>query len=58
MSLGFIDEISRIHGIQRRELVEKDLLLHRLLHHLSLYPEFSEHYLFKGGTCLTKCHLG
>lgn len=58
MSLGFIDEISRIHGIQRRELVEKDFLLHRLLHYLSLYPEFSENYLFKGGTCLTKCHLG
>ena len=30
MSLGFIDEISRIHDIKRRDLVEKDLLLHRL----------------------------
>jgi predicted nucleotidyltransferase component of viral defense system len=58
MSLGFIDEVSRIRGIQRRDLVEKDLLLHRLLRYLSLYPEFSENYLFKGGTCLIKCHLG
>jgi predicted nucleotidyltransferase component of viral defense system len=58
MSLGFIDEISRIRGIQRRDLVEKDLLLHRLLRYLSLYPRFSENYLFKGGTCLIKCHLG
>ena len=58
MSLGFIDEISRIHGIQRRDLVEKDILLHRLLRHLSRHPEFNENYLFKGGTCLIKCHLG
>jgi len=58
MSLGFIDEISRIHGIHRRDLVEKDILLHRLLRHLSLHPEFNENYLFKGGTCLIKCHLG
>jgi len=58
MSLGFIDEISRTHGIHRRDLVEKDLLLHRLLRHLSQHPEFNENYLFKGGTCLIKCHLG
>ena len=58
MSLGFIDEISRIHGIHRRDLVEKDLLLHRLLRHLSQHPEFNENYLFKGGTCLIKSHLG
>lgn len=58
MSLGFIDEISKIHGIHRRDLVEKDLLLHRLLHYLSLHPEFGENYLFKGGTCLIKCHMG
>lgn len=58
MSLGFIDEISRTQGIQRRDLIEKDLLLHRLLHHLSRQPEFKENYLFKGGTCLIKGHLG
>ena len=58
MSLGFIDEISRTNGIPRRDLVEKDLLLHRLLRHLSLHPEFNENYLFKGGTCLIKCYLG
>ena len=57
MSLGFIDEISRTQGIQRRDLIEKDLLLHRLLHHLSRQPEFKENYLFKGGTCLIKGHL-
>jgi len=58
MSLGFIDEISRIHNIKRRDLVEKDFLLHRLLQHLSEHPEFKENYLFKGGTCLIRCHLG
>ena len=58
MSLGFIDEISRINGIPRRNLVEKDLLLHRLLRYLSLHPEFNENYLFKGGTCPIKCYLG
>ena len=25
MNLGFIDEISRIHGIHRRDLIERDL---------------------------------
>lgn len=57
MSLGFIDEISRTQGIPRRDLIEKDLLLHRLLHRLSRQPEFKENYLFKGGTCLIKGHL-
>lgn len=58
MSLGFINEVSRVHSIQRRDLVEKDLLLHRLLRYLSMCPEFSENYIFKGGTCLIKCYLG
>lgn len=58
MSLGFVDEISGTYGIQRRDLVEKDLLLHRLLRYLSRHHEFNENYLFKGGTCLIRCYLG
>lgn len=58
MSLGFVDEISGTYGIHRRDLVEKDLLLHRLLRYLSRHHEFNENYLFKGGTCLIRCYLG
>jgi len=58
VSLGLIDEISRTQGIARRDLIEKDLLLHRLLHYLLLHSEFEDNYLFKGGTCLIKYHVG
>jgi len=40
------------------ELVEKDMLLHRLLLDLCADKMFRGCYAFKGGTCLTKCHYG
>ena len=58
MSADLIDEIMRTTGIQRRSLLEKDLLMHRILRRLTADPQFRDSYLFKGGTCLTKCHLG
>ena len=58
MSADLIDEILTSTGITRRTLLEKDLLVHRILRRLSEDTRFSDSYLFKGGTCLIKCHLG
>ncbi len=44
--------------IGQRDLIEKDLVLHFILIGLSESLDFSERYALKGGTCLTKCHLG
>ncbi len=53
-----IDYISRTANIPQTDLIEKELLLHALLVELSKNNEFHSNYCFKGGTCLTKCHLG
>jgi len=45
-------------NIKRRDLLEKDLLLHQILSLLVKDKHFSNNYVFKGGTCLTKCYLG
>jgi predicted nucleotidyltransferase component of viral defense system len=39
-------------------LIEKDLLLQGLLLQLSKSKYFSEKFVFKGGTCLTKAYFG
>jgi len=52
------DFISRRLGISRRELIEKDIILSKILSHLSQDKDFYQNYVFKGGTCLTKCYLG
>jgi len=38
-------------------IVEKDYALGWLLEGISAIPEISENWVFKGGTCLKKCHL-
>ena len=53
-----VDYISSKTDVKRRDLLEKDLLLHQILYHLQKNKHFAEHYVFKGGTCLTKCYLG
>lgn len=58
MSFDFLDEIMVSRGIERRDLLEKDIILHRVLRGLLAAPWFREGYLFKGGTCLIKCFLG
>jgi predicted nucleotidyltransferase component of viral defense system len=45
-------------NISKKELIEEDLILHRLLLELANIHQFSESYVFKGGTCLLKCYLG
>ena len=44
--------------IQNIALIEKDLLLQGLLVELSKSEYFSENFVFKGGTCLTKAYFG
>ena len=41
----------------RPEVVEKDYILGWLLVVLGRHPDTSEHWLFKGGTCLKKCYF-
>jgi len=44
--------------IKSTQLIEKDLLLQGLLLQLSKSDYFSEKFVFKGGTCLTKAYFG
>lgn len=58
MRRDFVNGISDALRIERKELIEKDLLLHQVLLDLSKNRFFHENFLFKGGTCLIKCYLG
>ncbi len=52
----FINDLSERLDIKRTELVEKDIIIQKLL--LGLYQnDFSKNLVFKGGTCLIKCYL-
>ena len=53
-----IDFISKRLNITSRDLIEKDIILTKMLFHLIQDKSFSQSYAFKGGTCLTKCYLG
>jgi predicted nucleotidyltransferase component of viral defense system len=54
----FVNEVARVLNIKRRDLVEKDLILHQILTDLSQDKFFADNFLFKGGTCLIKCYFG
>jgi predicted nucleotidyltransferase component of viral defense system len=58
MRKEFIDEASRVLKIERKDLIEKDMILHEILTDLSKDRFFSGSFLFKGGTCLIKHYLG
>ena len=45
-------------GISDRVILEKDIILHRLLCHISNNNYFMKTFVFKGGTCLIKCYYG
>ena len=53
-----IDFISKRLNITRRDLIEKDVILSKILFHLTQDTGFFQNYAFKGGTCLTKCYFG
>jgi predicted nucleotidyltransferase component of viral defense system len=54
----FVNAAAGTLGIERRDLVEKDVLLHQILLDLSRDEFFSDNFAFKGGTCLIKCYYG
>ena len=58
MRADFVNEVAGILDINRRDLVEKDLILHQILTDLSHDRFFAPNFLFKGGTCLIKCYFG
>ena len=58
MRKDFINGISEALGITRKEMIEKDFILHQVLLDLSKNRFFHENFLLKGGTCLIKCYLG
>jgi predicted nucleotidyltransferase component of viral defense system len=58
MRRDFVNEVAKQNKIERVDLVEKDLILHQILTDLSQGEFFSQSFVFKGGTCLTKCYLG
>ncbi|MFH1637826.1 MAG: nucleotidyl transferase AbiEii/AbiGii toxin family protein [Candidatus Woesearchaeota archaeon] len=45
-------------GIKDQILLEKDIILHKLLCMISDNGYLRENLVFKGGTCLIKCYLG
>ncbi|AFL95273.1 hypothetical protein CL1_1070 [Thermococcus cleftensis] len=55
---SFARFVSKKTGIKSVDLVEWDYIIHTILKELEKDPTFRENYVFKGGTCLVKCHLG
>jgi predicted nucleotidyltransferase component of viral defense system len=55
---AFIEEIGNLLKIPRKDLIEKDIILHKLLLFLHENDFFHNNFLFKGGTCLIKSYLG
>ncbi len=53
-----IDFISLKTETTEKDLIEKDLILHKILLVLSSDKNFRKNYAFKGGTCLTKSYFG
>lgn len=53
-----IDYLSSELKIANTVLLEKDIILHKLLGELWQDAFFASHFVFKGGTCVTKCYLG
>ncbi|KYC44503.1 MAG: hypothetical protein APG12_01663 [Candidatus Methanofastidiosum methylothiophilum] len=53
----FLDYVSGRLEISNKFLLEKDIIIHRLLLKLSKTDFFKE-FIFKGGTCLIKCYYG
>lgn len=52
----FVAFVAEKSGIRKPSLIERDVLIHRILKGLS--TAFGDAYLFKGGSCLVKCYFG
>jgi predicted nucleotidyltransferase component of viral defense system len=53
----FISFVSEKSGNKNLELIEKDIVLHKILNEI-YSSDLSRKYLFKGGSCLVKCYFG
>lgn len=53
----FVFFVSEKSGIKNLELIEKDIALHKILKEI-YSSAMGQNYLFKGGSCLVKCHFG
>jgi len=58
ISSDFVARLSSALGTERTHMVERDVILHQILTDLSNDRFFSKNFIFKGGTCLIKHHLG
>lgn len=58
MRKAIVDEVSNVIKIKRKDMIEKDIILHEILTDLSKDIFFSKSFVFKGGTCLVKSYLG
>jgi predicted nucleotidyltransferase component of viral defense system len=54
----FISFVSEKSGVKKANLIESDILIHRILKEIYSSAPFMEQYLFKGGSCLVKCYFG
>ncbi len=52
----FVAFVAGKSGIGKPSLVERDILIHRILKGIN--SAFGDAYLFKGGSCLVKCYFG
>jgi len=52
----FVAFIAEKSGIRKPSLIERDVLIHRILKELN--SAFGDAYLFKGGSSLVKCYFG
>ncbi len=48
MKVDFVNEVGKILNIKRKDLIEKDLILHQILSDLSGDKFFTANFLFKG----------
>lgn len=53
----FVSFVSEKSGIKSSSLVEKDIMLHKILEEFCTHSVFND-YLIKGGSCLVKCYFG
>jgi predicted nucleotidyltransferase component of viral defense system len=54
----FISFVAKKSGVKKANLIESDILIHRILIEIYSSSHFMENYLFKGGSCLVKCYFG
>lgn len=53
----FFDKLNALGKLQRRDIIEKDFHLHRILCQISHDEYLKDNLVFKGGTCLIKTYL-